>query len=375
MTSFGTYFKFRFKSGLLRLIALSALIVIFVSICVGNSLVPPDSRNYPSEAPDVSILICAVIALVIALPILELSPLMNRRNLDTLYTLPVSRRKMALAHLLNAWLSFFTVYTLAYGVACCMWVSHYYEIFNNIWFIPLYFTLLGYGTLFLVFYTFVFSQANTVFDGIAFMVGWSFVFALFVSVVSDFLHLLTGVPERFTAFVQDYIDPLEESLICFMPLDSIGYKYKWVRIATYRPKDILGLPIYKESSFSPDFFVATVIWIIIAIAALAGYIYFFSKKKSEKAGGISDSPFGYKTLIPFFLCFLTMSWGQYDSVTSIVMLLCSAFVAYFVFRRSFKLKKWDIISIAVALAIGLLGVLALEAFEPRVYIEGVYYYN
>ena len=51
--------------------------------------------------------LCSVI------PVLELSGLKNKRNADTIYALPIDRRKLGAAHFINGFLQILAIYTCA----------------------------------------------------------------------------------------------------------------------------------------------------------------------------------------------------------------------------------------------------------------------
>ena len=95
---------------------------------------------------------------------------------------------------------------------------------------------------------------------------------------------------------------------------------------------------------------------MIGLLSSVGFVWSFSKRRTEKVGDISDSWFGYRVLIPIYLyeCLLASGMGSYAGIYFYI----AAVVAYFLYRRSFRLKKSDIL----VLAFGLIPLLFHGAF-------------
>ena len=99
---------------------------------------------------------------------------------------------------------------------------------------------------------------------------------------------------------------------------------------------------------------------VTGIAAYFGLIYTARNHRAENAEQLSDSPFGYRVQIPFYLFFIAAStWSDlYRTLGSLMLagyliMLVIAAAAYFVYRRSFRLKKGDLISLAASFAGGI----------------------
>ena len=102
--------------------------------------------------------------------------------------------------------------------------------------------------------------------------------------------------------------------------------------------------------------------------AVAAYVLLFvyaERDKAENAAQISSSWWGYRVLLPFYL---TLTVAMLDPTTFSYnylfygLSLIGAFILYFAYRRSFRLKKEDIISILVCFVVGVaLSVIANNA--------------
>ena len=84
-------------------------------------------------------------------------------------------------------------------------------------------------------------------------------------------------------------------------------------------------------------------WIILGIGAIAGYFLTFIKKGAQKAGEVSDTFVGYRVLIPLYCIMVSSTFISFPIMQVIVMAM--TIVGYVIFRRGFKFKLPDILSI------------------------------
>lgn len=78
----------------------------------------------------------------------------------------------------------------------------------------------------------------------------------------------------------------------------------------------------------------------------------------ENAEQLSSSAFGYKVLIPYCVALMAaQSDVRYGSLglplVNFAMILIAGLIFYFIYRRSFRLKKSDLISLGASFAGGL----------------------
>ena len=111
--------------------------------------------------------------LCMLIPIIELAPFKNRRNLDSLFSLPVSRRKQALAHYLNGIIQISVAFTVCCVLALIQLIAYKRGAIIG-YFIVYYFLALIVGILIYSVFMLLFDQANTVIDGILFEILGAF---------------------------------------------------------------------------------------------------------------------------------------------------------------------------------------------------------
>ncbi|MBQ7291484.1 MAG: hypothetical protein IJW76_07165 [Clostridia bacterium] len=356
MTTFKAYLAYRLKRTGITTLIFSLLSVIFtiftVSVSTKSFAIP-----YNGET---GIYILAIILGVFStlIPMLETADFKNRRNLDTLYFLPMNRFKLALAHYISGFIQVAVIYTVSFAAAGLYLINYSHHF--RLEYLPLYYGLsLIIGLVMYSFVMFIFGQANTVADGVIFCVLWSFVLYYSLGFFSE------TIGEYFNIFWTD-----AHNVVYNIPIISelygiycdISECYEWGIV--YMPINNLTMIFQYIIEVREEYFVRSVeklisqsymfwVWLGIGIASAYGYFKTFLTKKTEKAGEVSDSVFGYVSLIPFFGFGLLLgtSYGNVFCIIVFAMMVSG----YLIYHRGAKFKKSDIILLAVALVLPLFG--------------------
>ena len=317
MKTFSRYLFYRLKSSALR-----TLVFTIVSILLTQSVIKENNSHQPnyyyngvayeSYESCLYIIAFALSAFATLLPMLELSCFKNRRNLDTLYFLPIKREKLALAHYVSGAIQLFVIYTFTYILAFTYLARHTSGLELS-YMLPYYFLSMLLGLLMYSVFMFIFAEANNVTDGALFCFLW---------MVAPFF--LLGV-------LTSYAENSGWGCI-FTPINAL---------TTFYARKIEMRTIYNNIAQQIHFFL---IWGGVGIASIVGYFISFVRKGAEKAGEISDSWFGYKTLIPICGFSLLRSMEGYSIFSIFILILMVA--GYVIYRRGFKFKASDIAMIA-----------------------------
>lgn len=268
-------------------------------------------------------------------PAMQFSYRMKRRSVDLWYALPVKREKLVLARVLGGLALVFVPYAVSYAAGVTI-IACSENLFKMQMYVPLFFASLPMGVLLFGVNSFLFSRANTAGDGIVFMLLGAFALAMPMAFADAWLW--QSIPNEIDDLLH-YITfgPAAEMFMLFGPA-------------------IRGI-----STNVPGLWLGCVLAAIEGCAAYFGLFYTARSHRAESAGQISDSPFGYKVLLPWYLFFgiatASVQGGIMLTTAPIaeyLFLLILAFVGYFVYRRSFRLKLSDIIGIGGAFAGSLL---------------------
>jgi len=318
------YLLYCLKNSIIRNLTLTVISIVYLFTRLQNA--PLNQYNCTLQA-----LTWILISLSFIMPILTFSRFNNKRNLDSIYSLPISRKQIITVHYISGIISMFAVYSACYLVYLgYLFVSKAdYQIgFALIYFLLSFF----YGVVIYSFYSFVFTQANTNFDGIVFSITWTFVFIISCIATFLFIYDLTGF--------EDFSDSFVMSLFIQNPLLDLG-EYFTILIEAKKYVGCTFPVLNKISTF--NIFVAYPVWTLIGSLGLFGMLKLFSKKAADKAGEISESIFGYKLLIPLVgFSFIYMSY-IFDNIIPTAVVFVITTVWYFIYRRGFRLKKSDII--------------------------------
>jgi hypothetical protein len=266
---------------------------------------------------------------------LELACFNNRKYLDSAFSFPISRTTLISVHLINGFVQFLAAYTVSfiwYTIAllpCADKIN-----FGALWsffFISLLCSLFYYSVN-----AFFFSVCNSSVDGFLTAGAWQFIICVVLLTFSEMFNL--------------NIDSETLLTILWMPLVQICEYFSNIsRGSSYQPVPDLGT----------DNPYAMLIYLILVplLTALfvAGLLWFFNKKRAESAGEISNTPFSYVSLLPVG-SFLLIYWA-FEGGTAIIAIFALIFstVGYIIYRRSVKLKVFDIVVIAACFICFLMG--------------------
>jgi hypothetical protein len=261
-------------------------------------------------------------------PVFTYSFQMDRRSVDYYFSFPLKKEKLYFVKTLVGLSTVLIPFTVAF------WCGFLAAVFRdgNIWqmgyfaltyLISLLFAVCIYGI-----YAFVFTRANKVSDGVAFMIAYTFVFYLIISFIdiSVISSNLGGVPFE-----------IVEIFLFFGLLTFSNYATDWVR----------GAWIYASVSECNAF--TFILPIVLAVAAYALLFFTLRYQKAENAEQVSESPFGYKTLIPLYTVFMVAMNGEHLLMT--IFCFIGAVIATACYRRKFKFtwKDWAVLGGAMVL--------------------------
>lgn len=269
--------------------------------------------------------------LAAVLPLLRLSAFKSRRNIDTLYSFPLSRRKMVAVQLGMGIGEMFCAFTLSY-----LYFIFLYKLkagaFHLFWLLPNYFVALVGGLILYFFVAFFFWQGNTVADGIVFAIGFAGAPALFVLDLSILFN-----------------SSLMSEAVWYLPFwhlnNTTGLFYYKTMQDSPEVMEVMGEQLSNNAYFweldsLANKFYMYIVWFFVACILAAMLFYFAGRSKAEKAGDISDSFLGYRTLVPFYgYSILLNSTERAWEFSPIIYLLM--IVGYILYRRGFKLRMSD----------------------------------
>lgn len=275
-------------------------------------------------SPKINIIVIFLCVICTIVPVYEYSFLMKKRSVDQYYSLPIKRSSIIVTKFLCGYFKIIVSYTITFFLGLLV-----ISLKENSYFLKYYFMFYFYTILLALilyaFYSFVFSRANTIVDGIIFIILYTLIFSL--------------VEMNIKAFFRDVFN------VIILRTNALDFPYSPLNNIT-RYYD--GYIRYGYSSVIEKYWVSYLLWSIVGFASMLGLIYSSKLVKVEKAEQISDSYFGYRILIPLYLVSILYSINPFSNridIVSSAVFLCAGLIGYIVYRRTLKLqvKYWLIL--------------------------------
>lgn len=341
---FSLYLRYILKKNRLRNIIMVIMGVLYVSITLPSLILPYSIGAEQDQFRHCGIDLLSVILSILCtiVPIFEFSQFNNKRNLDTVYSMPIGRDKISLAHFAGGFIDVIFVYT-------CIFIYYLsYVLLNStcfaVEFIPLFYVIsLIFGFIIYSLFTFVFTKANTTFDGVMFCLFW--IAAIFL--------VLFATPFLISEFSGELIEsyPIEYSFwgVAYFPIASITEVFTTlIEVNRYTS----SVSLFEDDELTV-FIIGAACWLIIGILTTYGFLKTNHRKSADKTEEISTSPFGYKTMIPLcsysLMIILIQELFLTESNIFCVIIYISMIIGYIIYRRGVKFKKSDLIMLGIGL--------------------------
>ena len=341
------YFCYHFKKNIIIL----AIMLVFCLLITGHGI----HSQYHSYAHisnetveevirhifNLNVFSTCMMLMSIVMAALEFAGFTNKRNIDTWFSFPVDRRKLALMHALNGLLYILIVH-LASSVCGFIILNKYrsecHLDMTSYWIAVIIVFLIGicfYGVC-----LFAFVNANNIFDGMVFIGLYAYLPCIIASVLSPCLRKHTVIESGLLGMLYNCVTEPQRNM-------TEEYVNEMHRNEMYRGASSISFP---SRTVIGEWF-----WILTAILAIVGVFILFNRKKAEKIGGISDSWFGYRILIPMTSALLIIiTDSNVFSIWKGIMIGLIVFIAYVVFRRGIRLRIPDIIVIVVTIVLAMI---------------------
>ena len=327
------YFRRRLPAMLILMIAMAVMTIIIQSqSSYINYSQSGDYRIETAGQTNPFIYLSIVLSVIVTIiPVMEFSFKMKRRSVDLYYSLPIKRIKLYICKYFVGLAEFLILYIPQWLISF-IWlatlpsVSNIYDMSYSIYFML---ASIGYGILIYTFLTFFYSMGNTLVDGIIFMALASCFLPTLMNVMYS---LILGANYSDRTFYMRWF-------FIYSPLFDISGKMHSNMIGgNYGDINILGIILN------------------IALAILASIAFFFihsEKNNAELVGDESDTIFGYKLFIPLYM---VTSFKLISSSISALWVVIGlvGYLFYCIYRKSFRIKRNDIITLGVSIIIGLL---------------------
>lgn len=334
--------RYEMKRNLLPAAVFSAIACLIVGIVYMSSdlfriSVAPGGNGGFDYIPYDSLISAPTIVLAVlcvAVPVMQFSYRMKGRDIDLWYSLPVTREKLTFVRTLGGLMLIFVPYTLSYwlGFVIVLLRENYFALYGY----PLYYLAsLPLGALLFGIYSFLYTRASSIGDGLVCMAGWTFALMLPFAFLSVRFPRL-ALPRSFSVWQLSPFGLLSLSADYFNEFICADALPALLPLAWTIPLTVLE-----------------------GAGAYAGLFLTARAHKAENGGQLSSSLWCYRVLVPVYVFILASSLsvdalGTQLACIAGAFLLVGGFICFVVYRRSFRLKTSDIITLAAAFGAGIL---------------------
>jgi ABC-2 type transport system permease protein len=330
------YLNYLIKTKWLQTIVM-ALIPTFIFVLSLFLSSPRLTGMNPNRAPQdfgISVIFISIVLIIIV--VFRFSGLRSPKEVDLYYALPISRKKLYLVQSLFGFIQLMIVWTIMFllGIFTLLLISsvaYRWEFILLLYPIVAFYLTVLYGIT-----SFVFLRANTVFDGIAFILLFHILF-LFIS-----LFLTNGIIDIFTMFGLN-------------PFYSLSKWTTYLLSLTFPNTSSYIIYRFLESTWSIG--INTFIFTALSICAFIYNYKTIEHEKTENIGQISSDIFGYRLYIPLTIIFAVASVFFVETIITWLLIgifVSAGFIGFFIFRRTAKIKLIDFGYILTPTIIGII---------------------
>ena len=318
------YFFYELKNKAYVILCLAVIATLIYSSNILTTTFYGDSQQVYQFDVHLTTVYFLSIALAVIAPLIQFSYRMSRRSVDMYYSLPLSHYKIFTVRYLVGLILVFAPYFTAYLTgALIMLIKTSDRIFYGVYYLPHFFLSLPAVFCIYTIASFAFTRANKFIDGVIFIIFWLFVWALVGKFFGKFIYY-DFVNYKISKVFSDYF-------ITFAPLE---------RLTDYFLAKLVGERFV--STMNDDVANMAAAYTLTGVTAVFATVWLFVSEKytkSESAGQVSDSPFGYKVMIPLFTA-LALSFcdlSEPETYILVAMIIIGSLIATVLYRRTLKL--------------------------------------
>lgn len=278
----------------------------------------------------------AILATIV--PIFEFYYKMRKVSVDQFHALPIKREKIYLAKYIVCLAEILIPLTLSF-IASLILIVIKENIFHLEYFIVFYLALVFVTIVLFTSISFVYTRCNTFFDGLINILAYSIILVPIVSIITMIFDIKYrfGDPSWFFLY-----SPITRITVI---LDQL-FEYGYLGGNEVKVMDYISLPIF----------------IAFGVLSFILFIKLNKEEKSENSMQISKSRFAYKLTLPAYIIPLMAMSIESSSPILMVLVVIFGYFGYVVYRRSFKLTKYDYYMLFINVVMGLILGIVLGIF-------------
>lgn len=329
------YFAYRFKKSL-PFLALATVFTVLAYVLPVALYDYTYWNGLPHTLPGTYVelhinkLLFAFMVLSAAAPFPFLYYKTNRRSADMYYSLPITRRKMLFVQYACGFLCVLCAYTAAFALGLIVTVCKA-EGLNLIYYLWVYLGSLLPAYFLYSLVCFAITRANSFADGL--IIAAAFYFA----------------PAAAVCFFNAFIPQISGNALCFQLGEPMLLASRLADGIYGKPYKFVSLSNPASANFATEACRLAGSVTVALMSAGATAVMFATEKnlKAENCGQVSETAFGYKTLIPLYLIGIC---GVIYEIWVVLIIAFAAFAVTVLWKRTVKIGAKQAILFAVYVA-------------------------
>lgn len=359
------YFTYELKKSLfaMGIIALIMTAITVTSILTHRYVGDEWWITYRAESGiDATLFMGGLLAAVV--PVWMFSYKMKKRSVDLYYSLPLSRTQVLRVKYLLGLVAAYTPFTVTFFVGALAAVIRFpSNAIIEMYYFPAYFAALPAIFCIYSISSFVFTRANRMIDGVVFIIFWALAPLVVMNFFRDIDSLINGYN---THIVSNMYMPTK-------PLSAVAYYFSNI-VEVSKNDMIVGVESQAVIINEAIGFSMTGAW---AIASSVLLFLTERRYKAENVGGVSNSAFGYKVMIPLFAVCILSDYTFISYIYCIlyaVIIISAAFMLSALYKHTFKIGKIQAIILAASVTLGIVLAILLELARVDFRLDLIYYH-
>ncbi len=332
--------KYYLKKRITVISVLSAIVLILgITIYTNlNFIHVTHSDTYPSFAINSPLWLVTWTAALLAMiiPAFEFYFKMRKVSIDQQYQLPIKREKLYITKYIVGLIEML-VPTIVSIVLVVVLIATKRDMFDKSFLTPYFFSIVGLAIVLYTSVVFVYTRANTFFDGLINIALWSFLgVAIFAFINQILINFNTDLESPYARYGDASYFFLQSPMTV---------------VHGYFNQNFMNEPF----KFEVLSIISVTIFSVIGVVMGFLTVYLLRFEKAEDSMQKSTSYFSYKVLIPIYLFFLVAYSILLDETVYILMpvIVIGGYILYVIYNRSFKITKTDLICFGSSIAGGI----------------------
>ena len=356
------YYLYELKKAIPAIITSTVILSVLYTVILLTTVTDIPEDFYKIVPYDALLWLAAIIGgfAAAAIPNIVTEYKMTKRSADLYYALPLSHKHILLVKYLVGLTHLYILYTAVFWLGAFTTITRIFPVLNLHAYVGAYFSSLIPIYFIYSITSFVITRANTKKDRGMFLCFWTFIVPAAMLIV--LAMTLAGKPNGAGLFGDYYYDgTYYQSTLYIYPWHYTAWAPLNLSIDYFQDILIKGKEIYPQPDTAElvNLIIGFSLTALMSIGSTIGLFMTEDRLKAENAEQISDSLFGYKTMIPAYSFIL--AFFAWETVFLVITVATLAYVVTVIYKRTLKVGWKSAIYIAAPMVVGIVAGIIVQA--------------